>query len=196
MMIRSLLCVYAAIVCVVSGCDDMSSLRDAGHHEEDGGHGDAATPMSLASWQTRCISGESDPSCSDYPARELTPEPPNRENCAIVGDGDNRLVSALLETAANPSEGGMRFEFRDAAVDGAGRFVGGEGCVLYVSEPFCTFGGSCGGTDPDCFVIARLAAGRFAGTVSCPRLRCGDLYGIASAEDPALPARFDFGTCE
>lgn len=172
---------------MLSACDDRTGVGDAGI--------DGGMLISRAAWQARCIAGESEPGCSDYPPRELTASPPNRTTCSVRAEGSLSLVSALVETPENPSEGGMRFEFRDLAFDADGDLVGGEACVLYVSEPFCTFGGSCGGATPDCSVTAELRGGLLSGSVRCARLRCGDLFTIGGAESPEAVAEFQIGGC-
>lgn len=181
-MLRTLLALL-----VLSSCDERAGRADAGI--------DGGTLNSRAAWQTRCIAGESEPGCADYPPRDLIATPPNRTTCIVRSEGSLSLVSALVEAPENPSEGGMRFEFRDLAFDAEGGFVGGEGSVLYVSEPFCTFGGSCGGATPDCSVTAELRGGVLRGTVRCARLRCGDLFSIGGAESPDALAEFQIGGC-
>mgnify|MGYP001609717055 CR=1 FL=1 len=184
----ALLVVWAAAGCQLpvqlDGGDDAAEALDS-----------AGPEAGRVAWQSRCIPGESDPACMDYPPRALTGEPPNRSSCAAMTTASGTLVTAMLETPLSVSEGGLRFELRGLLFDSSDGFVPATGCVVYVTEPLCTFGGSCGGVDPDCLLDGELLDGVVAGTVLCPRLRCGDLFSIAGHDGPGAPIEFRIDGC-
>lgn len=104
------------------------------------------------------------------------------------------VVDARVGTVATPSEGGVRFELRGVELDASGERAPADAeCIVYVSEPGCTFGGSCAS---DCVVGATLEGDTFVGTVYCARLRCGDLFSVGSADvGGGEGASFSFSGC-
>jgi hypothetical protein len=182
----------AALMVVLVGCEG----GDQGGRDAFANSDRDAPSGASASWRSRCIPGESASGCVDYPARRVdAPAEGHESSCTLrPRAAGGWVVDARVGTVATPSEGGVRFELRGVELDASGERAPADAeCIVYVSEPGCTFGGSCAS---DCVVGATLEGDTFVGTVYCARLRCGDLFSVGSADvGGGEGASFSFSGC-